>query len=89
VDDYDDPPPLRESRLTLMLITLVVVFTVAFLALITGGWIFWLVLVAAGMAGFAAVHYLLWGKLLSDETAGEREEEELRRRATEREEDLP
>ena len=52
-----------------------------FLVMITGGLFFYVAMVAGGLAAVGGLHYLLWGKLLSDRTAAEREEQELLDRA--------
>ncbi len=55
---------------------LLVTFTV-----LTGGFLLYILLVGGVMAAFGAFHYLLWGRMLSENTAGEREELEARERA--------
>lgn len=77
----DEPPPGRESTLTFFLTAIVVMFALGLLMLIAGGWLIVLAMVLGGMAFLGCMHYFLWGKLLSDEVAGEREEEILRERA--------
>ena len=72
----EPPTPRRESMLTVILTGMVGLFALSLLLLIGGTWVAWLVVVVGGLAFFALFHYLLWGKLLSDQTAGEREEEE-------------
>jgi hypothetical protein len=81
---YDPPPPHRESLLTLLLTGMAGAFFLGMLILISGGYFIYLVMVLGAMAAFASMHYLVWGKLLNDQVAGEREAEELRRRASER-----
>ncbi len=71
----------RASFLPLMLGAAFVLFSVTFLILITGGLFLYVALIAAGLAALGGLHYLLWGKLLSDHTAREREEAELLERA--------
>jgi hypothetical protein len=61
---------------------MVLTFSLGLLILISGGWVLWLVIVTAAMVMFGCFHYLLWGKLLSDKVAGEREEEKLLQRAS-------
>ena len=77
----------RENMLTVLLAGIVGIFGLGFLILISGGYFLWLVLVLAGSITFFGLHYLLWGKLMTDATAGEREEEVLRQRAEMRDED--
>lgn len=75
----------RESMLTVVLTGMVVFFILFVLILITGGWVFWLVQVIAAITFLCLLHYVLWGKLMSDSVAGEREEEMLRQQAEEKE----
>ena len=81
MEPYEPPSPNRESMLTVILTGMVVCFTLLLLVLITGGWIFWLILIVGAMASLYVFHYVVWGKMLNDEVAGEREEEILRQRA--------
>lgn len=75
--------PRRKRRETILSITLVLVvggLLMFFLNLISMG-IFMYVGVAVlliGLVGF--LHYVLWGQSLTENTAGEREEAELRAR---------
>jgi hypothetical protein len=71
----------RQTVLTVFLTTMGGLFSLLVLVLLTGGFFVYVVGVAAAIAGFAGLHYLLWGKALSDAVAGEREEEQLRERA--------
>ena len=87
VEPMESPPQHRGPMLTGILTAMVVFFSVAFLIMITGGWIGWIVLEVAVFGLVYGFHYLTWGKLLSHEVAGEREEEMLRRRAAEKEEE--
>jgi hypothetical protein len=77
----------RQDFLTLFLTFLGGAFFLFVLVLLTGGLFFYVGLAFAGIAALGALHYLLWGKVLSDAVAGEREEEQLRRRAAD--EDWP
>jgi hypothetical protein len=61
-------------------------FFLLVLILLTGGFFFYLVLCAGLVGGLAALHWFVWGKLLTDLTAGEREEMELLARARAEEE---
>jgi hypothetical protein len=71
----------RENFLTVFLAVAVGAGFLVFLILITGGLLFYLLLVMLGVAALGLVNYLLWGHALSQSTAGEREEEQLRSRA--------
>lgn len=75
----------RASCLAILLAGAFSGFILVLLVLATGGWAVYLLWIAGGVGAFALLHYLLWGRLLLRQTAGEREEEELRRRAEERE----
>jgi hypothetical protein len=68
----------RDTYLTIVLCVFVVIPVFVFLNILTGGLFLWLLLsaVVIGVLGF--FHYLLWGRSFSQETAGEREEEQLR-----------
>ena len=79
----DDPQTTRrrETLLSFVLSTMLGLFILVFLVIITGGFIFWLGLVVLGMGGFAALHYYWWGRNLTHDVAGEREEQEQHDRA--------
>jgi hypothetical protein len=72
-----------------MLGGLFVVFFATFLILITGGFFFYVLLVVGGVALLSWIHYELWGRALSQRTAGEREEMELLERAKAEETTVP
>jgi hypothetical protein len=66
----------RENFLTLFLALLGGTTILFCLVLVTGGFFLW-VLIGLGVIAFVGgFHYLLWGKLFSDQVAGEREEME-------------
>jgi threonine/homoserine/homoserine lactone efflux protein len=71
----------RQSIVTTVLTGMVGMIVVMLFVLIGGSLAFYLVGVVAAIFAFGGVHYLLWGRLLTAQTAGEREEEELRQRA--------
>jgi hypothetical protein len=71
----------RDTYLTILLCAFVGIPVLVFFVILTGGIFLWLLIGAAGIAIFGAFHYLLWGRAFSQETAGEREEEELRAEA--------
>jgi hypothetical protein len=56
-------------------------FALAVLILVSGGFFLYVIYLALAIAGIAVFHYLLWGRALSRQVAGEREEEQLRERA--------
>ena len=71
----------REAFLAIMLSGLGLAGFLLFLVLISGGFFLWVYLVVAGIAGMGLFHYMLWGRGMTESTAGEREEEEFRVRA--------
>jgi hypothetical protein len=82
---YDDPERQRRgSCLTIMLTAGLVGFLLLLIVVATGGWAVHVVWIGAGIFLFGLIHYLLWGRLLLRQTAGEREEEEVRRQVEER-----
>jgi hypothetical protein len=81
------PSESRQNFLTIFLTLVVGLFFLFVLVLITGGFFFYIILALLGITGLGAFHYVLWGKALTDEVAGLREEEQLRQRAEA--EDLP
>jgi hypothetical protein len=76
--DFDPAPPRRphETFLTIFLTGLAALGFLTFLILISGGYFIFLVAVGLSIGVFAFLHYLLWGHALSEEVAGEREEDE-------------
>ena len=80
VMDYNGAPRSsgRDTYLTILLCGFVGIPLFVFLTIITGGLFLWMLIGAAGIGVLGAFHYLLWGRSFSQETAGEREEEELR-----------
>ena len=78
----DNPrPPRRQTFLTVFLALLLGVFALLVLILVSGGFFLYVIYLALAIAGIALIHYVLWGRALSREVAGEREEEQLRQRA--------
>src|SRR5690242_11378131 len=78
--DYNGAPHSsgRDTYLTIVLCIFVGIPVFVFLNILTGGLFLWLLFAAAGIGVLGVCHYLLWGRSFSRETAGEREEEELR-----------
>jgi hypothetical protein len=68
----------RDTYLTIVLCVLVVVPLFVFFNFLTGGLFLWMLIGAVGIGILGIVHYFLWGRSFSQQTAGEREEEELR-----------
>jgi phosphotransferase system glucose/maltose/N-acetylglucosamine-specific IIC component len=75
----------RGSCLTIMLTGGLVGFFLLLLVVATGGWAVHVLWIGTAIFLFGAIHYLLWGRLMLHQTAREREEEDVRRRAEERE----
>lgn len=77
-----DPAQARRSSfLSLLLGMLAALFALGLLILLGGSLLFPFVAVILGIIAVAMFHYLLWGKSLSEQTAGEREEMALNERA--------
>ena len=90
MEPSDDPERQRRgSCLTILLTGGLVCVLLLLLVVATGGWAVYVVWIGAGIFLFGLLHYLLWGRLMLQQTAGEREEEEARRRAEQRERDGP
>lgn len=79
--------PTQRPYLALFLGAIGLLLFLVVLIFISGGFFLWVLLLTGGIGVLALFHYLLWGKLLSDAVAGEREEAQLLDRA--REEDHP
>jgi len=85
MEAYDDPERQRRgSCLTILLTGGLVCVLLLLLVVATGGWAAHVVWIGAAIFLFGLVHYLLWGRLLTRQTAGEREEEEVRQQVEER-----
>lgn len=76
-------PARNKGRETVLTIALTFVMGGAFfffLNLVSLGVFFYVLAAVFGMTAVGFLHYVLWGYAFSQEVAGEREEEELRRR---------
>lgn len=82
--DHDER---RNTFLSLFLGTAVALFSFTFLLVILGKAFLLFVMVVGGIGMMSWVHYVLWGKLLTERTAGEREEHLLLERMREEESD--
>lgn len=75
--EQEGPSKARGAFLSVMLALLAAMAIGVFLIVLTGGLFFYVVLLAVAMLGFAGVHYLLWGHMLTyllrDEIERERE----------------
>jgi hypothetical protein len=81
MSEQQDPVSRGVSFLPVLLAGIASLFILLVLILLTGGFVFWIVLCVASAAGLASLHWILWGRLLTQLTAGEREEEQLLERA--------
>jgi hypothetical protein len=81
MDPSDLRPQRREAFLYVFLAGLVIFFSLLVLILISGGIFLYVLLIALAVAAVGLFHYVVWGRALSEEVAGEREEEQLRQRA--------
>jgi hypothetical protein len=80
--DHNETPPSssRDTYLAILLLVLIGIPCFVFFNILTAGLFILLFVLAAGIAVLGAFNYLLWGHYFSEETAGEREEEEFRAR---------
>lgn len=76
-------PSSRETLLAVLMGLALGGATMVFLFLMCGGLVVWGALVLATLAAIAGLNYLLWGRALSRNVAGEREEAEIRSQAEE------
>lgn len=76
----DKPSSKRETLLTLLFVIVVGGGVVFFLDLISFGLFTYVIAAVLGITLLGFLHYVLWGYSFSQQVAGEREEEELRRR---------
>jgi hypothetical protein len=78
--DYEPPPPSpqgqRQTFLAVLLAVLMGAGFVFFLVIVTGGLLLEVLAAVGGIGLFGYVHYLLWGRSLSQQVAGERALEE-------------
>ena len=77
------PQKGRETALAyglLLMLGAVLLFFLNFVTWVVQPIVFNVVVIASAIALFGYFHYVCWGHSMSQETAGEREEEELRRR---------
>jgi hypothetical protein len=75
-----------KSRETLLTVALTAMFGggfLIFLILVSGGYFLYVLGAVAAIALVGSLHWLLWGQALTQEVAGEREEEALRERLQE------
>ena len=90
MDRQPEPQSSARDAYRAIVITLVLgVPSFLFLTILTGGWILSLTFGALGLAILGGLHYLLWGRSLSRQTEGEREEAEIREQMETEEWDMP
>ena len=79
---HQEQPPSqrRENFLTVFLALMLGAIFLFFLYLLTLGFMFYVVVAIFGMVFVGYLHYALWGYALSQQTAGEREEELIKQR---------
>lgn len=75
----------RSRFLSILLTAICGMFILSFTILITGRFVLFLMVMAAIVTSMAGLHYLIWGRYLTDRTAGEREEEAFLERLREEE----
>jgi hypothetical protein len=88
----DETESRQGPRATLVAVALVVMFGIpctGFLIAATEGYVLVALVVVAVIGAVAGMHYLLWGRSMTQRTAGEREEAELRETLEANEWDLP
>lgn len=76
-----DPHPRNKSRETLVTLVFVVIgggALVFFLNFVTFGVFFYVMAAVFGLVIVGYLHYVLWGHALSQEVAGEREEQQIK-----------
>jgi hypothetical protein len=81
--DHSQSSERRQANLTVMLTVLALAIFLLVLIFLSGGFFLYVVAACLGLAAWCAVHYVLWGRAMTQSVAGEREEELLRRQAAE------
>jgi fatty acid desaturase len=82
MDANDQLRRRRQTFLAVLLTSFAALFCLLVLIFITWGYFFYVLLIVAAMIVLGFVHYFLWGRAMSRSVEGEREEEQLRQRAT-------
>jgi hypothetical protein len=88
----NDSEEQRNGRATFVAVAVAILFGIpctGFLIALTEGYALVAIVVVALLGAVAGAHYLLWGRSMAQNTAGEREEEELRETLEANEWDLP
>jgi hypothetical protein len=68
------PEKGRAVLLPVMLGSIVGIFCLLFLVILTGGFFLYFLLVVGAIVSIALMHYLLWGRAFEAQTEGDREE---------------
>jgi threonine/homoserine/homoserine lactone efflux protein len=80
--EQEERSKARGAMLSVMLGLMAGAMILVFLIMLTGGLFFYVVVFAVGMLGFAGVHYVLWGHMLTyllrDEIEREHEADQAR-----------
>jgi hypothetical protein len=82
-DDFHEPSRGRETMLTLLLTGLGMGAFLLFLIFVTSGFFLYVVLAVGGITALGFVHYILWGRAMTQDVAGEQEHEIVVRRRSE------
>jgi hypothetical protein len=82
-DDYTTYQRRRQTFLTVLLAGIVLFGLCFVFTILTGGFLIYILAVVAVAGLVGGLHYLLWGRAMTEETAGEREELETQDRAAE------
>jgi hypothetical protein len=83
MDDPDLYQRRRQTFLTFFLAGLTLFGLLFVFTILTGGFLLYILLVVAVAGLVGALHYFLWGRAFTEQTAGEREELEAQERAEE------
>ena len=81
MSDQQEPIQGPAAFLPVLLASMAGLFFLLVMLLLTGSLFFLVLLFFGFVIGVGALHWIVWGKMLTERTAGEREEEELRQRA--------
>jgi membrane protein implicated in regulation of membrane protease activity len=83
MSDTRQPTKGRALLLPVMLGSIVGIFCLLALVVMTGGFFLYFLLVIGAFASVALMHFLLWGRALETQTEGDREEASVLDRARE------
>ena len=78
MDQQNSPGNGRETLLTLSLVAILGGAFIFFLNLVSLGIFAYVIAAIIGIAGIGFLHYAIWGYALSQQVAGEREEQRLK-----------